>query len=412
MPTTDRLTDRLPGLGLAAEKELREGILPFWASQAIDLDGGGFFGRIAADGRPDPSAGKGLVLNARILWSFSAALRRWPDPLYREISDRAFHYLVDHFLDAEQSGLYWGVDSRGGMLQGRKQTYGQAFGIYSMAEYFRATGDREALELAERLFEDIEVHAFDPESGGYWEARGRSWEPIDDMRLSDIDLNAPFSMNTHLHLLEAYTGLVRASDKPRHRERLRAVLEIILDRIVAARTGHLILFQDERWQTMSGVVSYGHEIETSWLVCEAAGTLADGSLSARVDTVAMRLADGVLAAGYDRPNGGIYYEASPEGRIDTTKHWWAQAEGVVGFLNAYGLSGRNEFLGAALKTWDFIDAHVIDRVLGEWHSHVTRAGEPIPDMDKASFWKCPYHNTRAMLEIAERARTVATPPRR
>jgi mannobiose 2-epimerase len=133
------------------------------------------------------------------------------------------------------------------MLQGRKQTYGQAFGIYSMAEYFRATGDREALELAERLFEDIEVHAFDPESGGYWEARGRSWEPIDDMRLSDIDLNAPFSMNTHLHLLEAYTGLVRASDKPRHRERLRAVLEIILDRIVDARTGHLILFQDERW---------------------------------------------------------------------------------------------------------------------------------------------------------------------
>ena len=400
------MIDRLPALRLAAEHELREGILPFWETRAVDRDGGGFFGRIGADGRPDSSAGKGLVLNARILWSFSAALRRWPDPLYRDMADRAFRYLLEHLWDPEHSGLYWEVDSGGRMLQGRKQTYGQAFGIYALAEYFRATGEKEAIDRAERLFEDLEAHALDPTSGGYWEARGRDWGPIDDIRLSAADMNAPFSMNTHLHVLEAYTGLVSVSNRPRPRERLRALLEIFLDRIIDPGTGHLILFQDERWRPLSGVVSYGHEIETSWLLCEAALEVADEALSDRAAAAAVRLAEGVLERGYDQARGGVYYEAPPARPLDTHKHWWAQAEGVVGFLNAYGLVGRDEFLRAALQTWDFIDAHQIDRVGGEWYSRLTREGEPIPDLDKVDFWKCPYHNTRAMLQIAERARTL------
>ena len=404
------MIDRLSALGRAAETELREGILPFWATRAVDRDQGGFFGRIGADGRPDPGSSKGGVLNARILWTFSAALRYRPDPLYRTLADRAFDYLLERFWDPEHSGLYWEVDSRGGMVQGRKQTYGQAFGIYALAEYFRATGVREAIDHAERLFEDVEARAFDPVSGGYWEARGRDWKPIDDIRLSAIDLNAPFSMNTHLHLLEAYTGLVRASDTPRHRERLRALLEIMLGRIIDAGTGHLILFQDEHWRRMSGVVSHGHEIETSWLLCEAAEALAGGSaadaLSARADAAALRLADGVLARGYDVANGGILYEISADGHLNADKEWWVQAEGVVGLLNAYQLSGRTEFLDAALRTWDFIDAHVVDRVVGEWHTRVTREGEPIPGFARVDFWKCPYHNARAMLEIAERVRLL------
>ena len=403
MSTTDRITT----LGLAADTELRDGLLPFWTSTAVDREKGGFFGRIDANGRQDPSAGKGLVLNARILWSFSALQRRWPDPLVREMADRAYHYLVDHFLDPEHSGMFWEVDCNGRELQGRKQTYGQVFGIYGLAEYYRATGERKALELAERLFEDIEAHALDPASGGYWEARGRGWEPIEDIRLSDVDMNAPFSMNTHLHLLEAYTGLVRASDEPRHRERLRAVLEIMLDRIIDPETGHLILFHDERWRPMSGVVSYGHEIEANWLLCEAAEVVGDATLVERAKAAAVRLAESVLAAGYDHANGGIYYELSPGGELDTEKHWWAQAEGVVGFLNAYQLSGRIEFLDAALKTWDFIDAHVIDRALGEWRNRVTAQGEPIPALNLVDVWKCPYHNTRAMLEISERTRALA-----
>jgi len=402
------MIDRLDGLGLAADKELREGILPFWASRAVDVDKGGFFGRIGEDGLPDPSAGKGGVLNARILWAFSAVLRHRPDPLFRSLADRAFGYLLENFWDPEHSGLYWEVDSRGRMLQGRKQTYGQAFGIYALAEYFMATGVQEALDRADRLFEVVEAQTIDPESGGYWEARGRDWKPIDDLRLSTIDLNAPFSMNTHLHVLEAYTGLVRASHGTRHRERLRAVLEIILGRITDAETGHLILFQDEHWRPMSGVVSFGHEIESSWLLCEAADTLGDESVSKRTRAAALRLADGVMAHGYDAVNGGFLHEESRDGHLDTEKEWWVQAEGVVGLLNAFELSGRSEFLDSALQTWDFIEAHVIDRVVGEWRTRVSREGAPIQGFARVDFWKCPYHNVRAMLEISERTRRLAT----
>ena len=184
------------------------------------------------------------------------------------------------------------------------------------------------------------------------------------------------------------------------------MLELVLGRIIDAATGHLILFQDETWQPMSGVISCGHEIETSWLLCEAAEVLGDEALLARTRAAALRMAEGVLAGGYDAVNGGIYYEEHADGRLDTVKEWWGQAEGVVGLLNAYELSGRDEFLEAALQTWAFIDAHVIDRVVGEWRTRVTREGEPIAGLARVDFWKCPYHNARAMLEIVGRVRRI------
>ena len=403
---------RLRLLGAAADRELRRDILPYWATRAVDAGQGGFFGAIAVDGRPDPNAGKGGVLNARILWTFSAAFRHRPEPLYRQIADRAFHYLLEHFWDPEHSGLYWEVDHRGQMLLGRKQTYGQAFGIYALAEYFRATGVQEALDRANRLFDDIETRALDPVSGGYWEARGRDWQTIEDIRLSEIDLNAPFSMNNHLHLLEAYTTLALASEEARPRARLRALLELMLDRFVDAESGHLILFFDEQWRSMSKVISYGHDIEASWLICEAAAVLGDPTLEARATTAAVKMADAVLAAGFDTERGGIYIERGPDGHLDTNKDWWPQAEALVGFLNAYRISGRAEHFEAAAKTWDFIDAFVIDHGAGEWYTRVSREGVPVPDLGKADFWKCPYHNARAMLETMERTRGLELTARR
>ncbi|MGD0862622.1 MAG: AGE family epimerase/isomerase [Candidatus Limnocylindrales bacterium] len=399
-------TDRLLTLRLAAERELREDILPYWATRAVDRENGGFFGAVSAQGRPDPIAGKGGVLNARILWTFSAALRRWPEPLYRDPADRAFDYLLEHFWDPDHSGLYWEVDHLGRMLQGRKQTYGQAFGIYALAEYFRATGVPEALDRATRLFEDIEAHAFDPIGGGYWEARGRDWQPIDDIRLSAVDLNAPFSMNTHLHLLEAYTTLALVGADPRPRARLRTLLELVLDRVVDARTGHLVLFFDEHWRPLSQLVSYGHDIETSWLICEAADAVGNRALASRAQAAALKMADAVLATGFDAELGGVYTDMAPDGRVNTDKDWWPQAEAVVGFLNAYRLSGRDEHLEAAIRTWNFIDACVIDHRGGEWYSRVSREGVPVPDLAKVGFWKCPYHDARAMLEIMERTRRL------
>jgi mannobiose 2-epimerase len=402
--------DRLLTLRAAAERELREDILPYWATTAVDREQGGFFGAVSIDGRPDPSAAKGGVLNVRILWTFSAALRRRPEPLYREMADRAFGYILEHFWDPEHSGLYWEVDHLGRMLQGRKQTYGQAFGIYAMAEYFRATGVQEALDRAIRLFDDIESKALDSNRGGYWEARGRDWQPIDDIRLSAIDLNAPFSMNTHLHLLEAYATLALCAEDPRPRGRLRALLELMLDRFIDAQTGHQILFFDGHWRSLSKVVSYGHDIETSWLICEAAGVVGDPALTARAEAAAVKLADAVLASGFDAEHGGVYNDRTAEGHLNTAKDWWPQAEAVVGFLNAYGLSGRAAHLEAALKTWQFIDACVIDHRAGEWFTRVSREGIPVPDLTKVDFWKCPYHNTRAMLEIIERTHQLERPP--
>ena len=396
------ITDRLASLRVAAERELREEILPFWTAHAPDREHGGFVGAIAMDGRPNPEASKGGVLNARILWTYSAALRRFPEQLYREMADRAFDYLLAYFWDTEHAGLFWELDALGAVIQGRKQTYGQAFGIYALAEYSRATGNSEALDRAVRLFEEIEAHAVDPRSGGYWEARGRDWQPIDEVRLSDKDMNAPFSMNTHIHVMEAYSTLSLIWDDPRARVRLRAVIEILLDRFVDPESGHLILFCDESWRSLSKEVSYGHDIETSWLLSEAAELVGDPVLIARSEGVALRMAETVLAEGYDADRGGVYNDRLGDGHLDTDKDWWPQAEGVVGFLNAYRLSGREEFAEAALRTWEFISACVVDRAAGEWYTRVSREGVPVPGLTKADFWKCPYHNTRAMLETMDR----------
>ena len=394
---------RLSRLRVAAERELLRDILPYWATHAVDEAQGGFFGAVSIDGRPDPAAGKGGVLNARILWTFSAAARRYDDADYRTLADRAFRYLADHFLDVEFGGLYWEVDRLGRPANTRKQTYGQAFGIYGLVEYFRLTGIREALDRAIELFELVEAHAFDPGSGGYWEARGRDWGSIDDVRLSDIDLNAPLSMNTHLHVLEAYTTLAQVWDDRRVRERLRLLLERFLERFVDETHARQILFFDAQWHSLSDRISYGHDIETSWLLCEAADVLGDLDIRDRVEALAVRMADAVLSDGLDPEFGGVYNDRDGD-ELHTDKDWWPQAEGVVGFLNAYRLSGREEHLDAALRTWEFLDRCTIDHDRGEWFTRVTREGVAYPGLTKVDFWKCPYHNTRAMLEILERTR--------
>src|SRR5450759_487282 len=301
MSTVERLT----ALSAAAERELRKDILPFWAEQTVDREQGGFYGWITNDLKIDREAPKGCVLNTRILWTFSAAFRAWPDPCYRETADRAYAYLLEHFWDEEHSGLVWMVDHKGGFLDARKQTYGQAFGVYAFSEYFRATGIRKALECATSLFESIEANAFEPEHGGYVEALARDWSPLEDMRLSEIDLNVPYSQNTHLHLLEAYTALLRVWPEPALRERLEALWQILAFRIRDEKTNRLILFQDRDWRPLSRAVSHGHDIEASWLLCEAAEALGGKELIERTNAIALAMAETVLEEGFDRERGGV-----------------------------------------------------------------------------------------------------------
>jgi mannobiose 2-epimerase len=390
-----------------AEAEVFGDILPFWLQHTFDEEHGGFRGQIANDLTVDTHAGKGLILNARILWTFAKAFNVRRDAEYLAAARRAYQYLGQYFVDREFGGVYWMLDDQGRPLDTKKRFYGQAFTVYALAEYFHATGDNEALALALRLVEQIELHGHDNSCGGYFETCERDWTLATDQRLSEVDMDEKRSMNTHLHLLEAYATLLRYHEDARVRLRLRELIGIFLDRIIHPVSQHSILFFDEEWKPRSKKISFGHDIETSWLLCEAAEVLGDEALLERVREVAVEMAEAVYAQGFD-VDGGLLYEADPTGIIDTNKHWWPQAEAVVGMINAYQISGERMFWEAAKKSWGFIEKFIVDREHGEWFWLVSKAGVPDADQDKVGPWKCPYHNSRACFEVMERCGKLAS----
>lgn len=384
-----------------AKSELLSNILPFWLSHTIDYEHGGFIGQIDNNLTIIPRAAKGVILNARILWTFSRAFRALRQPVYRSTAQRAYEYLVRFFWDREFGGVYWMLDCEGRPLDTKKRIYAQAFAVYALAEYFRATGDNDALVQALRLTEKIESAGHDAERGGYFETYERDWALAADQRLSDVDMDERRSMNTHLHLLEAYATLLRVHQDPIIRARLRELIEIFLTRILDAATNHFLMFFDQQWNPRSRKISFGHDIEGSWLLVEAAEILGDPELLSRARQAAVNMAQAVYEQGIDA-DGGLMYEAEPEGIIATDKHWWPQAEAVVGFLNAYQISGRRHFLDAAQRCWEFIENYIVDHHHGEWFWLVSRSGVPGVGLDKAGPWKCPYHNSRACFEVMER----------
>ncbi|WP_426452646.1 AGE family epimerase/isomerase [Paenibacillus sp. S-38] len=384
------------------EKEVKDNILAFWLKQTPDAGNGGFLGEIRSDLTVVDNAEKALVLNTRILWTFSSAYRIFKDPAYLEAARRAYAYLTTYFTDREYGGLFWSVDAQGRPAQTKKQVYGQAFAIYAYAEYFRAAGVPEALDQAVELFHLLEKHSFDPVHKGYVEALSRSWEDTNDFSLSGKDLNEKKSMNTHLHVMEAYTNLYRVYPSQELHRQLKGLIEVTLKHIVDERSAHFLLFFDEAWNSKSDHVSYGHDIEGSWLLVEAAEVLGDTDLLEKVKITALRMADATYREGIDE-DGGLWNEADSKGNLlDPDKDWWPQAESVVGFYNAYQLTGEEKYLNAALASWKFIVDHIVDREHGEWYWGVTRDREPITAQSKVSAWKCPYHNGRACFEIIER----------
>ncbi len=378
-------------------RELTRNILPFWMDRTPDRVRGGFVGQIGQGGEIVADAPRGAVLNARILWTFSAAYRVLGADAYRDVALRARDYLLRHFWDDAHGGVFWTVDAGGAPLETRKQTYAQAFALYGLAEHYRATGDGDSLEKAVALYHLVETHAADGQDGGYLEALGRNWQPIGDVRLSSKDLNAPKSMNTHLHVLEAYTALYLAWPDAALGARLRALVALFLDRILDRDTHHLKLFFELDWTPVGDVVSYGHDIEASWLLVEAATVLGDAELRARVRAAALDVARATVAEGQDA-DGAVYYEKSPDGGLDADRHWWVQAEAVVGFLNAYAETDDAAFLDAARAAWQFIQRHVVDGEGGEWLARLDPGNRPYAGEDKVGLWKCPYHNARACLE--------------
>lgn len=396
-----KYTHAAANLRTAAANEL-DNILRWWAGNTVDHDNGGFYGRIDGRGVLHPQADKGVILNARILWTFSAAARLKGDPALHHLADRAFDYLQRHFVDAEYGGVYWMLDYKGQPVDTRKQVYAQAFALYAFAEYYRLSGAAEALRHALDLFDWIETRSRDRERQGYFEAFARDGGPLADQRLSDKDANEAKTMNTHLHVLEAYTTLYRASPAESIREALETLTGLFLDRFLDPQTAHLRLFFDENWSLKSDKISFGHDIETAWLLRDAALATGDAGLIGRSEAAALHIADRTEAAGFDPADGGLWNEADAHGLSDRAKEWWPQIEAAVGFLDAFDISGAPRYLDRALRCWHFIDRHLLDRDRGEWYWGLRADGQPDLDRDKAGPWKCPYHNGRGCMELMRR----------
>jgi len=396
------LAQEIGHMATEMERKLRNNILAYGIKHSRDEHYGGFAGHIKGNNVVLPDAPKGAVLNARILWTFSAAYRLYGEKDYLDMAERAYDYISTYFIDREYGGVYWEVDHTGRPLNTRKQIYALAFVIYGMSEYYQATGNKDALELARDLFHVIEEKSFDRKENGYTEALSRNWKALDDLRLSKKDANESKTMNTHLHILEAYANLYRVWKDKQLGDALQNVILLFAERFIDTDSYHVNMFFDEHWNRRSDMVSYGHDIETSWLIVEGSAVLGNEALSELVAPIALRMARESLKA-LDHDNGLINEAFPSKGEVDTDKHWWHQAEAIVGYYNAYELSGDELFARKALASWKFTNDHIIDHSNGEWFWRVNRQGTPYREDEKAGFWKCPYHNSRACMEIMHRS---------
>lgn len=377
-------------------------ILHWWASYLPDQQHG-FHGEVNLNNEPVPDADRGLVLYSRILWTFSTAIQNgYKDPFTALAAD-AFQYLRNCFQDTIHGGYYWSVTAKGVPNETHKQLYGQAFALYAFAAYHAATGNKEVLVAAIDLFKLLEMHGLDPVSEGYWEARTASWQPLPGNRLSDKDPVVDKSMNTHLHILEAYTSLYAVWPDPDLQQSIRSLLRIFQTHIIDPFSNSLHVYLAADWKPLSTHRSFGHDIEASWLLYEAATVLNDPLVVKQQAACSVQMARAAII-GLDA-DGGMWNEFDPRtNHVDREKHWWPQAECIPGFLNAYQISGDTSFLNHALDAWNFIK-NSIRHPTGEWIWGLDQQGAWIPE-SKAGFWKCPYHNSRAMMEGIHRLKLI------
>ncbi|MES1213879.1 MAG: AGE family epimerase/isomerase [Bacteroidota bacterium] len=374
-------------------------IAEYWIQHSVDNDKGGFYGIVNGKNIPDTNAPRAIVVTARILWTFSALHQMFPDERYLALARRAYDYIVNHFIDDnEYGGVFWSVTADGAPLEKKKQLYGQAFAIYGLSEYYKITKSAEVLMVTKNIFSQVIKHAYDNSKGGYIEAFERDWKNTDDYILSKGENRK--SMNTHLHLLEAFTNLYRVWKSDSSAFHLKHSIEIMLSHIVNPHTYRMTLFFKETWQPTSTVISYGHDIEASWLLWEAAEVLGDAALKTKCKNVSMQMAKAASEGLAD--NGALNYEYDPVTKHrDDSKQWWPEAEAMIGFYNAYQLTGKVNFLEKSQKVWEFIKKHLIDYTNGEWFGAVD-ANDKVTADDKINFWKGPYHNSRACMELWRR----------
>ena len=393
------MSSKLKQLKSELKTEL-DSILNYWSKNTIDNQNGGFFGQIDDKENIIEDAEKGSVLNARILWSFSSSYQITKNEEHKKLAKRAFEFLSNYFYDAEFGGLFWSINIDKTPKDTKNQIYALAFAIYGLSEYYVISKDEKALTIAINLYLKIQKYSYDPINKGYLEAFTRDWQPIDDLRLSEKDANEKKTMNTHLHIVEAYANLYKVWKDKGLQNDIIELLQTIEKHFINTETGHLRLFFDENWIEKPDVISYGHDIEAAWLLLQCAEIAEDETLIANYKKYAIQMAE-VTQEGLDT-DGGLWYEFDTEKEeLIAEKHWWVQAEALIGFYNAYQLTGNENYLDIVLKNWNFIKNHILDTKNGEWFWGVYRDYAVI-EKDKAGFWKCPYHNSRACMELMNR----------
>jgi len=398
-----------PGkLARQTREHLLQHILPFWSGPALDREQGGWMGWLSNDLQPDRTQSKSLILNTRILWTFSAAHAALQEGLHHDLADRALEWVMEKFWDDQHGGAVWRLDDTGKVIDDSKQIYGQAFYLYALAQYHLAFGSPTVLTRAKELFGLLDCHAHDSKAGGYFEVRGRNWSANDaESHVGGRELNATKSMNTNLHVLEALSTLYRAWPDPKVADRLREMIRVFRQHILDPRTLHFHHYFDDDWKVLSHSYTFGHDIEGSWLLCEAAEVLGDQALRHEVEALAVRMARVTLKEGMAE-DGALRYEAEAGRIVDAGKEWWPQAEAVVGFLNAWQISRDPEFLVAANRLWAYIERHLVDREHGDWFWRINPDGKIDPAKPKVSEWKGPYHSGRACLETMRRLKKYST----
>jgi mannobiose 2-epimerase len=372
-------------------QDLTDNILHYWAKHAPDPSGG-FYGTLNFDWTPREGASKGGILNARLLWTFSSAYRMLQDELYLTLANRAQRYFLDHFIDPEYGGSFFTLTSTGEPLATNKDTYQNVFAIYGLSEHYRATRNKESLDAAIAIYRKMAEHVIDPVHGGFIQSFSREWEMT--------NARYPKTMNTNLHALEALTSLYRVWKDAGLREHLRQQIDVMSHKVLNQNTWHEQLFFTMDWQNQRDVDSYGHDIEFSWLLVEAAEVLGDEEILKDTERIAVHVAAVQLEEGMDE-KGAMIYEKSGD-HVNAMLSWWPQNEAVVGFLNAWHISGDKKFLDAAVRNWEWIKTYMIDREYGEWYGNVNPDGTPQRNGVKADQWRCPYHNGRMGFEVMTR----------
>ena len=384
-----------------------ENILLFWEKYTIDEKNGGFIGQIDSDMTKNPKADKGVILNARIIIAFSSAYIYTKKVDYLTLAKRAYDYLIEYFYDHENNGVYFMVDYKGNPIEERNQIIAVAFVTYALSEYYRASGDSEALDYAMKLFDNLENFALDKENNGYFDAFSKEWEKLEDMRMYPGDVDAKKTMNANFHIMVAYANIYKAYKNNKVKNALKNLIQVLIEKIIDTKRGSCNLFFEENWDIIPSNDNYGLDIEASWLIWDAAQILEDEKLIEKIKPITLRIVEHCIQFGYDKDGGMMNEGNDQEGVLNTYKSWWVQAESVIAFFNAYQITNENKYLAHALLTWDFIKKYVIDNVNGEWYGTVGK-DDHVPNLEESKIgpWKCPYHNSRMGLQIAERIDSI------